>query len=114
MSSGIAPVLHERGQRAWRSTASAAYGQCTEPVPIGKSRGTGGPCAGFSCSGRTHADSLGQMKDMNAAWVRVQHEISHVARQAAGQIEHRSPGRAGTAVSYAVSSFFPVSAVVRV
>jgi hypothetical protein len=54
------------------------------------------------------------MKDMNAAWVRVQHEISHVARQAAGQIEHRSPGRAGTAVSYAVSSFFPVSAVVSV
>jgi hypothetical protein len=44
----------------------------------------------------------------------VQHEISHVARQAAGQIEHRSLGRAGTTVSYAVSSFLLVSAVVNV
>ena len=28
------------------------------------------------------------MKDMDAAWTRVRREISHVARQAAGQIEH--------------------------
>src|SRR6516225_3578877 len=32
---------------------------------------------------------------MNAAWVRVQREISHVASQAAGQTERRSLGRAG-------------------
>jgi hypothetical protein len=35
------------------------------------------------------------MKDMDAAWARVRREISHLARQAAGQIEHRSLGRAG-------------------
>ena len=37
---------------------------------------------------------------MDAAWVRVQREISHVARQAAGQIEHRSLGRAGALLHY--------------
>jgi hypothetical protein len=37
---------------------------------------------------------------MDAAWVRVQREISHVARRAAGQIEHRSLGRAGALLRY--------------
>ena len=40
------------------------------------------------------------MKDMDAAWVRVEREIGHVAGQTAEEVEHRSLSRARALLRY--------------